>query len=78
MLDVELVKGTKEAFAVMLITVAFAGAPIALPFWFDYRDAPENAQNLSEEEKSSLLDFLDDRDDLNNQEHPLAQLLVTP
>ena len=63
-LDVELMKGTKEAFAVMLITVMFAGAPVALAFWLDYREAPENAQDPSEEEKSRLLDFLDDRDDL--------------
>ena len=34
-LDVELVKGTKEAFAVMLMTVVFAGAPVALAFWLD-------------------------------------------
>lgn len=32
-LDVELFKGTKEAFAVMLITVVFAGAPVALASW---------------------------------------------
>ena len=64
-LDLEFVRGTKEAFAVLLITVVFAGVPLALAFWLDYREAPENAQDLSEEEKSSLLDFLDDRDDLN-------------
>ena len=63
-LDLEFVKGTKEAFAVLLITVVLAGAPLALAFCLDYREAPENAQDLSEQEKSSLLDFLDDRDDL--------------
>ena len=63
-LDVELVKGTKEAYAALLMTVVFAGAPLALAFWLDYREAPKNAQDLSEEEKSSLLDFLDNRDDL--------------
>ena len=63
-LDLEFVKGTKEAFSALLKTVAFAGAPLALAFWLDYREAPENAQDLSEQEKSSLLDFLDDRDDL--------------
>ena len=63
-LDLEFVKGTKEAFAVLLITAVFAGAPLALAFWLDYLEAPENAQDLSKEEKSGLLDFLDDRDDL--------------
>ena len=62
-LDVELVKGTKEAYAVLLITVVFAGAPLALAFWLDYREAPEVTMVPDEEE--SLLDFLDDRDDLN-------------
>ena len=63
-LDVELVKGTKEAYAALLMTLVFAGVPVALAFWLDYREAPNNAQYLSEEEKSGLLDFLDDRDDL--------------
>ena len=63
-LDLAFVKGTKEAFAVLLIIVVFAGAPLALAFWLDYREAPEKVQDLSEEEKSSLLDFLDGRDDL--------------
>lgn len=63
-LDVELVKGTKEAYAVLLITVVFAGAPLALAFWLDYREAPE-VTKMPDEEAESLLDFLDDRDDLN-------------
>lgn len=63
-LDVGLVKETKKAYAVLLITAVFAGAPLALAFWLDNREAPENAQDLLEEEKSSLLDFLDDRGDL--------------
>ena len=62
-LDLEFVKGTKEAFAVLLITVVFAGAPLALAFWLDYRETPEGA-TVPEEEVESLLDFLDERDDL--------------
>ena len=62
-LDLEFVKGTKEAFAVLLITVVFAGAPLALAFWLDYREAPEGT-TVPEEEVESLLDFLDERDDL--------------
>ena len=62
-LDVELVKGTKEAYAVLLITVVFAGAPLALAFWLDYREAPE-VTKMPDEEVESLLDFLDERDDL--------------
>jgi len=62
-LDLEFVKGTKEAFAVLLITVVFAGAPLALAFWLDYREAPDGA-TVPEEEVESLLDFLDERDDL--------------
>lgn len=63
-LDVELVKGTKEAYAVLLITVVFAGAPLALAFWLDYREVPAVTM-VPDEEVESLLDFLDDRDDLN-------------
>lgn len=62
-LDVELVKGTKEAYAVLLITVVFAGAPLALAFWLDHREAPEGTK-VPDEEVGSLMDFLDDRDDL--------------
>ena len=62
-LDLEFVKGTKEAFAVLLITVVFAGAPLALAFWLDYREAP-NGTKVPEEEVESLLDFLDEREDL--------------
>ena len=63
-LDLEFVTGTKEAFAVLLITAVFARTPLALAFWSDYLEVPENARDLSGEEKSSLLDFLDDRDDV--------------
>ena len=48
-LDLEFVKGTKEAFAVLLITVVFAGAPLALAFWLDYREAPDGATVPEEE-----------------------------
>ena len=42
-LHLEFVKGTKEVFAVLLITAVFAGVPLALPFWLDYLEALENA-----------------------------------
>ena len=48
---------------IAIVLICFA-APLAMAAFLDYREVPEGTK-VSDEEVDSLLDFLDDRDDLN-------------
>ena len=52
-----------EHFLKIAIGLIFFAAPLAMAAFLDYREVPEGAK-VPEEEVESLLDFLDERDDL--------------
>ena len=52
-----------EHFLKLAIVLIFFAAPLAMAAFLDYREVPEGAK-VPEEEVESLLDFLDERDDL--------------
>ena len=56
-------RGSLEQFLqIAIVGICFA-APLALAALLDYREVPKGTK-VPEEEVESLLDFLDDRDDL--------------
>ena len=52
-----------EHLGVVAIAGAACATPLALAAFLDYREAPEGTK-VPEDEAESLLDFLDERDDL--------------
>ena len=55
-------RGSLEQFLKIAIVGIFFGAPLALAAFLDYREAP--GTKVPDDEVESLLDFLDERDDL--------------
>jgi len=56
-------RGSLEQFLKIAIVGIFFVAPLALATVLDYREAPEGTK-VPDDEVESLLDFLDERDDL--------------
>jgi|TARA_B100000497_G_C7479212_1_gene294406 hypothetical protein len=52
-----------EHFGVIVISLISLVAPLALAAFLDYREVPEGIK-VPDDEIESLLDFLDERDDL--------------
>ena len=56
-------RGSLEQFLKIAIVGICLAAPLALAAFLDYREVPEGTK-VADEEVESLLDFLDERDDL--------------
>ena len=56
-------RGSLEQFLKIAIVGIFFAAPLAIAAFLDYREVPEGTK-VPDEEVESLLDFLDQRDDL--------------
>jgi len=52
----------EQFLKIAIVGICFA-APLAVAVFLDYREAPERTK-VPDEEVESLLDFLDERDDL--------------